>query len=113
MVDPSLLLNHPGITENSEESLSSFQRTVEYDSLQKPYDKKTKCLTDDGSLVRDSYTDSKSQRLNTTDYEKVTLGDFNKRSSYSPTPQVDSTSARGNEAQPRMAKSSSSIRNWH
>mgnify|MGYP003578963385 CR=1 FL=1 len=85
-------MSQPGITENSEESISSFQKTMEYDSLQKPTTKKGKALFEETLGTRESCNEEKH--------------DSNKRTSLSPTPKIEN---RNSEPQSRMMRSISGI----
>ena len=98
--DQGYFLSQPGITENSEESISSFQKTMEYDSLQKPGgSRKGKGVLEDTLAGRDS--DKNENELN-------------KRASLSPTPKVENNNhgiGRSSEPQPqsRLMRSTSGI----
>jgi len=88
-------LSQPGITENSEESISSFQKTMEYDSLQKPTTKKGKALFEDTLGPRESCND-----------------ESNKRASLSPTPNIVENTRNSepqSQTQSRMMRSTSGI----
>ncbi len=95
--DQGYFLSQPGITENSEESISSFQKTMEYDSLQKPGSRKGKGVLEDTLAPRDS---------------DKTENDQGKRTSLSPTPtpKIENNNhvvGRSSEPQSRLMRSTS------
>ena len=95
--DQGYFLSQPGITENSEESISSFQKTMEYDSLQKPGSRKGKGVLEDTLAGRDSEKNE---------------NDMGKRASLSPTPKVENNNhivGRTSEPQSRLIRSTSGI----
>lgn len=95
--DQGYFLSQPGITENSEESISSFQKTMEYDSLQKPGSRKGKGVLEDTLAGRDSEKNE---------------NDMGKRASLSPTPKVENNNhivGRTSEPQSRLIRSTSAV----
>jgi len=106
--DQSYFLNQPGITENSEESMTSFQKTIEEDTLQR-LSKRDKSKIEEASVLEHIENEQGFQQVSFDDSEKPSLATFSYKPQSSVPHQAEVIPPKKSEMQTKLLRSTSTL----